>query len=50
MAIDDVDNTLFALVPEQRKVVVYDLTSRNVTAIFEVGSGPYQVTVSGARY
>jgi YVTN family beta-propeller protein len=50
MAIDDVDNTLFALVPEQRKVVVYDLTSRNVTAIFEVGSDPYQVAVSGARY
>jgi len=49
MAIDDVDNTLFALVPGQRKVVVYDITSRNVVGVFEVGASPFMVTVSGAR-
>jgi YVTN family beta-propeller protein len=50
MAIDDVDNTLFALVPDRKQVAVIDLTSRRTVSLLEVGSEPYQVTVSGARY
>jgi DNA-binding beta-propeller fold protein YncE len=50
LAIDDVDNTLFALMPSERKVAVIDLTSRRILSLLDVGSEPYQVTVSGARY
>jgi len=50
LAIDDVDNTLLALVPDRNQVAVIDLTSRKILSVFDVGSNPYQVTVSGARY
>jgi YVTN family beta-propeller protein len=50
MTIDDVDNTLFALVPDRKQVAVIDLTSRRTVSYLEVGNEPYQVTVSGVRY
>jgi YVTN family beta-propeller protein len=49
MAIDEVDNTLFALVPSLGKVAVIDLTSRKIVALLDVGSDPYQVIVGSRR-
>jgi YVTN family beta-propeller protein len=49
MAIDDVDNTLFALIPSLQRVAVIDLTSRRILAEFDVGRDPFEVTLSGAR-
>jgi len=49
MAIDDVTNALFALMPENRSVAVIDLTSRKVIAVLDVGNAPYSVRLAGQR-
>jgi hypothetical protein len=48
-AIDDLENALFALLPERRAVGVVDLTSRKTLSVIEVGSEPYAVVLSGER-
>jgi YVTN family beta-propeller protein len=50
LAIDDAENTLLALMPSRRSVVVVDLPSRRPVGIAEVGEEPYMVTVAGERF
>ncbi len=49
MTIDDAENTLLALVPELRIVLVVDLTSRRRLAEIPVGDGPYALAFWGER-
>jgi len=49
MVIDDLTNTLFALMPENRSVAVVDLTSRRVLAVLDVGEAPYALRLAGQR-
>jgi YVTN family beta-propeller protein len=49
MAIDEVDNTLFALIPSMQRVAVIDLTSRRILSVVDVGRDPYVVRLSGER-
>ncbi len=49
LAIDDAENTLFALVPSRRTVAAVDLVGGRALGSFGVGEEPYQVTVVGER-
>jgi len=49
MAIDDVENTLLAVVPDRSQVAVVDLTSRKVLAIVDGAGEPFRVVVAGVR-
>lgn len=49
LTIDDVENALVALVPEERTVAYLDLASRRVVGQVECGLDPYQVAVVGER-
>jgi YVTN family beta-propeller protein len=49
LAIDDVENTLLALMPARRAIAFVDLTTRRVTGTVDAGSEPYLVTVFGER-
>jgi YVTN family beta-propeller protein len=46
LAIDDVENTLLAVVPERSSIAVLDLTSRRLRAELPTGAGPYAVTLA----
>ena len=49
LAIDDVENTLLALLPARRAVVFVDLTTRRLVGAVDVGTEPFLVTVIGER-
>jgi YVTN family beta-propeller protein len=49
LAIDEGENTMLALLPEEREVAVVELTGRRVVARIEVGPEPYGVAVAGER-
>jgi len=49
MTIDDAENTLLALQPERRTILVVDLTSRRILAEVPVGAGAYAVAFYGER-
>jgi YVTN family beta-propeller protein len=49
MTIDDAENTLLALQPERRTVLVVDLTSRRVLAEIPAGASPYALAFFGER-
>jgi hypothetical protein len=49
MAIDDAENTLLALVPERRVILVLDLTSYRVLAELPVAADPYTFVFAGER-
>jgi YVTN family beta-propeller protein len=49
LALDEVENTLLALLPDERTVAFVDLTTRRVTGRAEVGFAPYQPAVVGER-
>lgn len=49
LAIDDVENTLLAVLPARRSVAVVDLTARSVVAEVPVGAAPYAVTLTAER-
>jgi YVTN family beta-propeller protein len=49
MKIDDAENTLLALVPERRSLIVVDLTSRKVVAEIPVGADPHSLAFAGER-
>jgi YVTN family beta-propeller protein len=49
LAIDDQENSLFALQPDQRKLVKINLTSKRTLAELEVGADAYAVAVVGQR-
>ena len=49
MVIDDLTNSLFAILPESRSVAVVDLTSRRVLAVLDVGDAPYALRLAGQR-
>jgi YVTN family beta-propeller protein len=50
MAIEDLENTLWLLLPERRSIAVVDLTSRKMLGTMDVGSLPYQVAIVGERF
>jgi YVTN family beta-propeller protein len=47
LALDDVQNALFALEPSRRTVEAVDLLSGRTLAAMEVGDDPYQVALAG---
>jgi hypothetical protein len=49
LTIDDVENTLLALLPARRTVVFVDLTTRRLVGAVDVGTEPFLVTVIGER-
>ena len=49
MAIDDVQNQLFAVMPSRRAVAVIDLTSRRVLSVIEQPGEPYEVRLAAER-
>ena len=49
MAIDDAQNALFALAPEQRAVAIVELSHRKLTSVVEVGTGARVLTLVGER-
>jgi hypothetical protein len=49
MAIDDVQNLLFAVMPSRRAIAVVDLTSRKVVSVIESPGEPYEVRLSAER-
>ncbi len=49
MAIDDAENTLWALLPEARAVAVVDLTTRETLAVIDVGDAPAALALTRAR-
>ncbi|WP_242352462.1 MULTISPECIES: beta-propeller fold lactonase family protein [Anaeromyxobacter] len=49
MVIDDVENTLFLLMPESRAIAVLDLASRSLLSVIDVGDDPYGLAIAGAR-
>jgi YVTN family beta-propeller protein len=49
MVIDDVENTLLALMPERQAIAVLDLTSRKLLAEIPVGRDPYGLAFIGER-
>jgi YVTN family beta-propeller protein len=49
MAIDDVENVLFGVMPDRRSVLALDLATGRLLAVFEVPGSPYQVVLSGER-
>jgi YVTN family beta-propeller protein len=49
MAIDDVENTMFMVMPRLRAVSVLDLTSRREVAVLDVGAEPHEVALAGER-
>jgi YVTN family beta-propeller protein len=49
MAIDDVENTMFMVMPRLRAVSVMDLTSRREMAVLDVGAEPHGVVLAGER-
>ena len=50
MAIEDLENTLWLLLPARRSIAVVDLTSRKMLGTMDVGSLPYQVAIVGERF
>jgi len=50
LAIDDVENTLLALMPEGRAIAVVDLTNRRVVAELPVGDDAYALAFAGERF
>jgi DNA-binding beta-propeller fold protein YncE len=50
LAIDDVENTLLALMPHGRAIAVVDLTNRRVLSELPVGDEPYGFAFSGERF
>jgi YVTN family beta-propeller protein len=49
MAIDDLPNSIITLTPAGGKASVFDLTSRTLRAVMEVGANPFTVKVAGER-
>ena len=49
MAIDDVQNLLFAVMPSRRAIAVVDLTSRKLLSVIESPGEPYEVKLSSER-
>jgi YVTN family beta-propeller protein len=49
LTIDDVENTLLALMPERRAVAFVDLTTRRVVGAVDVGRDPFILAVVGER-
>lgn len=49
MAIDDLENTLYLLVPSKGTLLVVDLPSRRVLEELDVGPQPYGLVLSGER-
>jgi YVTN family beta-propeller protein len=49
LTIDDVENTLVAVLPAQRAVAFVDLTSRRLVGVADVGPEPFQAAVVGER-
>jgi YVTN family beta-propeller protein len=49
LTIDDVENTLLAILPARRAIAFVDLTTRRVVGTLDAGSEPYLVTVIGER-
>jgi len=49
MAIDDVENTLFLLMPARRSIAIVDLASRKTLSLMDVGSEPYDLALTGER-
>ncbi|BDG05242.1 YVTN family beta-propeller repeat protein [Anaeromyxobacter oryzae] len=49
MMIDDAENTLLAVVPEQGTIAVLDLTSRKLLAEIPVGNDPFGLAFVGER-
>lgn len=49
LAIDDVEDTLVAVIPERRSLAVIDLTSRKVLTEIPVGVAPHEVTLAAER-
>jgi YVTN family beta-propeller protein len=49
MAIDDVENVLFGLMPDRRSALALDLATGRLLAVLEVPGRPYQVVLSGER-
>ncbi|BDG09224.1 YncE family protein [Anaeromyxobacter paludicola] len=50
MAIDAVQDQLFALMPGKRAVAVLDLTSRRLLSTIDVADDPYEVKLATERY
>jgi YVTN family beta-propeller protein len=49
LTIDDVENTMLALLPDRRAVAFVNLTTRRVESVVDVGNEPFIVTVIGER-
>jgi YVTN family beta-propeller protein len=49
MAIDDQQDQLFALMPAQRAIAVFDLTSRKLLSVIDVSGDPYEVKLAAER-
>lgn len=49
LAIDDLENALFALVPSRGAIAVVDLVSKRLLSEIELGANPYKFVLSGER-
>lgn len=49
LAIDSEENALFALVPEEKKLLKLNFVSKRVISAIEVGEGAYAVVIMGER-
>jgi DNA-binding beta-propeller fold protein YncE len=49
LTIDDVENTLVALLPDRRAIAFVDLTTRRLVDVVDVGADPFFVTLFGER-
>jgi hypothetical protein len=49
MAIDDLENTMFMVMPGLRAVSVMDLTSRRQVAVMDVGAEPHALVLERER-
>ncbi|GEJ57081.1 YncE family protein [Anaeromyxobacter diazotrophicus] len=47
LAVDEVENTLLAVLPDLRAVAFIDLTSRHLTGLVDVGESPYATAIEG---
>jgi YVTN family beta-propeller protein len=50
LAIDDLENTLLAVLPERRQVAFVDLTSKRLLSTLDVPRAPYQVAPIAERF
>ncbi|HUJ27107.1 MAG TPA: YncE family protein, partial [Myxococcales bacterium] len=49
LAIDDAENTMFGLMPEQRAAAVVDLATKQLLAVIDVGLDPRMLVLAGER-